>query len=1483
MKRRQGRSREDQEDLENFQRWLYSLSSSELEASMQFTFESKSKGTSSSSHELDLLMKMVKLEAPPPTPIFPGALGYKQCSAVFPFMEFPTETQRKRRRPRMFQWREQLLPRRGKQTHQGDAATYEVVARKMVSTAGDVFGVGCTAEQRWADSALIRGTFLRRAPNSTCPQLVFHRQRESDDILQMLMIASRGNISQSQGRHSSNPYCAPWLDPTQRWFSLSLYLASRFHLALWEAYTAEKTAIGDKFMGRESDFLQQTLPIALKQSLSQLLKDDQAKHIHTLRDSFAWGLVVSQDELGRKSDLYVPNSSKWTLASESLLYTPVHDAFSPRYQLHVHVSKTLSVLYTEHLQSALLEEVVPTTTPRRKPPAIRYTSKKKKKKLKRKAGKKAQLSNHWTRCETISEIPGDPSTDEITFPQNETSPRVRNRNIIMVLSILNDVVEKVFEKVGLPPTPPEEETSKKPDEVALPVATIDDPIIEEKWEQSNHAAHDHQTEEQTSLRERLPIEESMPMAQSFPTTGRFPLGGAFGAWDPIGRTAPGVPLKRFFHPIGTDDIGLNKLASEDVMGGWPGMANFQVREESILTEFFRSQQLRNEIDDGDDEDLMVASTAASISSSTYRDTTLLVDPDEMDKVDTSGDEGRVDSLPIQNLEVSATNDEKVIIETPDPAPPIEVNGGAYEKVPASLKSPSPEVVTEARGQSISPTPIPEPSSPLPEAPSTPSPTLSPILVSLADLRHLQDRLSLSPETTNKRWSQDSGRSYASATAKEAGSLPTTPTPNQSSSLRTSWSRGELLVPTFRDDQLIKERQKTFIARRSSSGLERQSSTRSSHGKNVPMQFPPPKPPALEVRSVAERDRLQDSCTRSETAVDSQREEQQWPRDVLRPEEVDNKSVTRDETTTITSALSQREPEEVSILREERNAYRDLCLTLGSEVARLKAMLAVQKATNAAGAFEYEGPFGQPMFLAASFDPNGMQPFFHGMKRWRRLGPMSDAGLHRAGEQDSQASEDDLYDNVAKSRTDLSKQVSSAATVAGSDVSVEFNNSGSALHMGLNSIAPVSATSPAQGLQSRLTKDILRFLEQTNMQLKKLDNKRRTAVERFTRLVTTIWPRAQVKLYGSHASGLCLPSSDLDFVVCLPAVHKNAPALAPGVLEGRNAIKETPQRMLARELKGESWIDQRSITLLERTVVPLIRVSTKDTRAKAIKLDISFDSPEHHGLEANEMVAHILEELPLIRPLMLILKQFLLDRGLLIAFSGGISSYCLFLMIARYLQEQPRAVGDCGSLLMGFLDFYGNNFDPRITGISVRNRQFFARPTNAYVGPYQPTPQPVMWTTPIAKTPQHVQVGPAPPFLTRRDSSSGETASVDGGRRNRRHRRFKSPATSHRYISPSDKVASHSNVSPGDMDQTQFGLNQPSTFDPLFVEDPLSSGNNVGRNAFRIVQVQRAFSDAHRALVASLEWDIHSTEEMNDGVDYPLLKCLLQSRDVLYEL
>lgn len=434
-------------------------------------------------------------------------------------------------------------------------------------------------------------------------------------------------------------------------------------------------------------------------------------------------------------------------------------------------------------------------------------------------------------------------------------------------------------------------------------------------------------------------------------------------------------------------------------------------------------------------------------------------------------------------------------------------------------------------------------------------------------------------------------------------------------------------------------------------------------------------------------------TRSETALDDRNEYQHWHESYRSPanEEFDSNTVTKDGSTTITSALSPRETEEFCILKEERNSYRDMCLTLGAEVAKLKNMLASQLTTSKRSSTEFQiGYRHYPTRNGIFADPDSLSHHaFHIAPRARTLVAMSDAGF--GGDCESLVSEDDLNTGRHFPGENMRQQTSSI-TKSGSDTSLDHTSSQNNVHMPFIGIRPTrDGPDPVSlnGMQSRLSKDIMQFLESINSQLHKLDGKRQAAVERMTRIVNTLWPRAQVKLYGSHVTGLSLPSSDLDFVVCLPAVHKNTIAIAAGELEVRNAINESSQKLLARRLKAESWIDPRSMKLIERTVVPVIKVSTKDNKARTLQLDITFDAPGHHGLEAVDMVLRIMDELPMIRPIMIVLKQFLIDRGLLTAYTGGLSSYCLFLMVARYLQEQPSSWGDCGALLMGFLDFYGN--------------------------------------------------------------------------------------------------------------------------------------------------------------------------------------------------
>lgn len=52
-----------------------------------------------------------------------------------------------------------------------------------------------------------------------------------------------------------------------------------------------------------------------------------------------------------------------------------------------------------------------------------------------------------------------------------------------------------------------------------------------------------------------------------------------------------------------------------------------------------------------------------------------------------------------------------------------------------------------------------------------------------------------------------------------------------------------------------------------------------------------------------------------------------------------------------------------------------------------------------------------------------------------------------------------------------------------------------------------------------------------------------AVKRVTRSLQDLWPRSRTNIFGSITTGLALPTSDVDLVVCLPPVRnlvKNVP-------------------------------------------------------------------------------------------------------------------------------------------------------------------------------------------------------------------------------------------------------------------------------------------------------------------------------------------------------
>ncbi|CAA6666784.1 unnamed protein product [Spirodela intermedia] len=262
-----------------------------------------------------------------------------------------------------------------------------------------------------------------------------------------------------------------------------------------------------------------------------------------------------------------------------------------------------------------------------------------------------------------------------------------------------------------------------------------------------------------------------------------------------------------------------------------------------------------------------------------------------------------------------------------------------------------------------------------------------------------------------------------------------------------------------------------------------------------------------------------------------------------------------------------------------------------------------------------------------------------------------------------------------------------------------------------------------------------------------------AVKRVAKSLQVLWPRSRTSVFGSNANGLALPSSDVDLVICLPPVRNLEPIKEAGILEGRNGIKETCLQHAARYLANQDWVKNDSLKTIENTAIPLIMLIAEvpydindaniissgartpevqtgqinapkgrnssdseglslsniskpmmngNTFVKSIRIDISFMSSTHTGLRTTGLVRQLTEQFPASIPLALVLKQFLADRNLDHSYSGGLSSYCLVLLIIRFLQHEHHLgrsnSQNLGSLLMDFLYFLGmpvaaNNIDP----------------------------------------------------------------------------------------------------------------------------------------------------------------------------------------------
>ncbi|EEY61870.1 uncharacterized protein PITG_13830 [Phytophthora infestans T30-4] len=213
----------------------------------------------------------------------------------------------------------------------------------------------------------------------------------------------------------------------------------------------------------------------------------------------------------------------------------------------------------------------------------------------------------------------------------------------------------------------------------------------------------------------------------------------------------------------------------------------------------------------------------------------------------------------------------------------------------------------------------------------------------------------------------------------------------------------------------------------------------------------------------------------------------------------------------------------------------------------------------------------------------------------------------------------------------------------------------------------------------------------------MESHQQQAIDSLQELVRSLWPDALIDIYGSSYTRLALPVSDIDCV------------------------------------ERQPWT--KELELLGSAKIPVLKMTySLDPTEPDVLLDLTCGhSVGHTGLGARDLIYSLQTEMPALRPLVLILKSHLVNKNLNCAFTGGISSYVLVILVIRFLQVtcgdavvQPKWCytfsrggrvtwyTGIGSLVMLFLETY-ITFDYRRFGISIENEgDFFLLPPDKIV-------------------------------------------------------------------------------------------------------------------------------------------------------------------------
>lgn len=221
--------------------------------------------------------------------------------------------------------------------------------------------------------------------------------------------------------------------------------------------------------------------------------------------------------------------------------------------------------------------------------------------------------------------------------------------------------------------------------------------------------------------------------------------------------------------------------------------------------------------------------------------------------------------------------------------------------------------------------------------------------------------------------------------------------------------------------------------------------------------------------------------------------------------------------------------------------------------------------------------------------------------------------------------------------------------------------------------------------------------------------RRHVIHRIRSAITTGFRDVDVLVFGSFASEMYLPTSDLDLAILSHDFAR--------IGEPKYNTKKSLMRV-ATLLKNKKIPKDNQVAIIANATVPIVKFVDAET---GLQVDICFENLS--GVTANRTFREWREKYPAMPPLVMVLKQFLEMRKLNEVYQGGLGGFSVICLVVSLLQMHPgfqtgnvKPTENLGLALLEFLRLYGKLFDTSRVGIDVLSQCYFWKQSEV---PFQP--------------------------------------------------------------------------------------------------------------------------------------------------------------------